>query len=480
MERLLANLAESWSTIIDLKPSLGQLETNPQFAQMVPPTEMAVLVTLEAQIGEAKGMINFCIPYITIEPIVSKLSILYMYSTVRRGAKKRETPTGYGTELPVDSELCVDAGSYSLKQIGAFAKGDMIPLDEWNAGIAFVRSGGVRALNLRIGETSGRSYSFSVNNARASANERSVITGIDTNEISEEMDERIKEPVSILKQEIQDGFTQLQNRIDEIVNRQDELSDHIYLSDDDAQSRMSPARERPISRAGNPFGFIHPDDGESLVFFLSAEHPQLIALVLTNVEPAIASFVLQRFDPDLQIDVTERIYRMGRVSSQIVNIVKHAIELKYSQLAETEQLDAGGYAKAVEILNLVNRSTEKHIVEALDVRSPEVSEDIKQHMFVFEDIVLLDDRAVAAVIVESDRADMVLALKGVAADVSEKVLVNAESETRDQIEKSIKEMGPARLSDVEAAQQRIVSVIRKLETEGQIRVARAGENLIVD
>ena len=478
IERLLANLGEAWSVILDLKPELGQIETNPQFAQILPPTEMVVLVTIEARIGEATGMINLCIPYITIEPIVPKLSILYMYSTVRRG--RVVTPPGYGTELPVDSEICVDAGTHTLAAFGALEKGSMILLDEWNEGNAFVRSGGVRAINLRIDEVSRRSYKFTVNNTAISAMERSVITGIDKTEITKEMDARIKEPVSVLKQELQVGFEQLQNRIDEIVNRQDELSDHVYLSDDDAQSRMSHSGDRSIRPAEGPFGFIRPDDGESLNFFLTGEHPQLIALVLTNVEPSIASFVIQRLDPDLQIDVTERIYRMGRVSSQVVNIVKRAIEVKYSQLAETEQLDAGGYARAVEILNLVSRSTEKHIIEALEDRAPEMSEDIKQHMFVFEDIVLLDDGAVAAVVAEADRNDLVLALKGVESEVSAKVMGNANPEARVHIEKSIADMGPARLSDVEAAQQRIVMVIRQLESEGVIHVARAGEDLVVD
>ena len=477
--RILKNMGEAWSPVIDLRPRLGQIETNPQFSQMVPPTEMVVVVTFETKIGDAEGMMNLCIPYITIEPIVPRLSAQYMYSTVRRRLQHRETPPGYGSELQVDTELCTDAGVLSLTEIGSLRRGSMVRLDDWGAGNAFLRSGGVRALSLRVKERLGRTVTFSIENPDISTRERSVITGIDERELAKEMDERIKEPVSVLKQELRDGFAQLKKQIDEIGNRQDELSDHVYLAEEIPADRLpAPAEER--RSGGSPFGFIHPDDVESLLFFLTDEHPQLVALVLANVEPAVASNILQRLEENLQIDVTERIYRMGRVSPRIFTIVKHAFERKYSQLAETENLDTGGYSTAVEILNLVSRSTEKHIIEALEERAPEMSEDIKQHMFVFEDIVLLDDRAVAAVVKEADREDLILALRGVQQDVVDHVLANTEAGDRAYIEKMKQEMGPARLSDVEAAQQRIVTTIRMLETEGLIRVARVGEDVIVE
>lgn len=479
--RMLRSLREAWSTVIDLKPRLGQIETNPQFAQIVPPTEMAVLVSLKTTIGDAEGMMNLCIPYITIEPIIPRLSAQYWYRSVRRRGAHRETPPGYGSELRIDAELCTKSGTLSLYEIGMLRRGSLIPMENWNCGYGYLRSGGVKTLSLRLKEQKRNTATFLVQNSQISARERSIITGIDEDELAKEMDERISEPVSILKQELQDGFSQLRKRIDELGNRQDELSDHVFLSDDVAGKNIRPIEERDASRQGStPFGFVNANDGEVLLTFLSVEHPQLIALVLANIEPAVASYVLQRLDEELQINVTERIYRMGRVSPQIFEIVRHTFERKFAQLSETENLEAGGYSKVVEILNLVSRSTERHIVDALDKCSPEVSEDIKQHMFVFEDIVLLDGRVVAAVAESANRDDLVLALRGVDKAVSDHVLDNIPPEDREYIERTKQEMGPAIVSDVEAAQQRIIAVIRRLESEGLIRVARVGQDEIVE
>ena len=263
-------------------------------------------------------------------------------------------------------------------------------------------------------------------NPRISERERSIVTGIDQDELAKEMDERISQPVSILKQELQDGFAQIRKRIDELGNRTDELSDHVFLSEDDSCRRL-PAREEQATAAGSsaPFDFVRSDDGELLLAFLAVEHPQLIALLLANIEPSVGSYVLQRLDEELQVDVTERIYRLGRVAPQIYDTVRRSFERKYSEHAETQNLEAGGHTEVVEILNLVSGSTEKHIVESLDKLAPKVSEDIKRHMFVFEDIVLLDGRAVAAVVESARRDDLILALRGVPEEVAIMYLIAA-------------------------------------------------------
>ncbi len=478
--RILSNMREAWSTVVDLQPRLGQIETNPQFAMIVPPAEMAVLVCFETKVGDGEGMMNLCIPYVTIEPIISRLSAQYWYSSVRKGSEGRETPPGYASELQVDAELCTGAGSLSLYEVGTLRRGSMVPMDDWHSGRGFLRSGSVRTLSLRLKELKRRVASFSVQNSGISARERSVITGIDRSELAKEMDERMSGPVSILKQELQDGFGQLRKRIDELANRQDELSDHVFLSEDAPHKRLPHLDEQAAVHHGSSFDFIHADDGDLLLALLSVEHPQLVALVLANIEPAVASHVLQRLDEELQIDVTERIYRLARIAPQVLDTVRRIFERKFSQLSETEKLEAGGHTKVVEILNLVSRSTEKHIVGSLDERAPEVSEDIKQHMFVFEDIVLLGGRAVAAVVESASRDDLVLALRGVPQEVSDHLLGNTPPADREYIERAKQEMGPAILSDVEAAQQRIVAVIGRLESEGLIRIARVGEDEIVE
>ncbi|QHH41397.1 flagellar motor switch protein FliG [Leptospira interrogans] len=228
-----------------------------------------------------------------------------------------------------------------------------------------------------------------------------------------------------------------------------------------------------------PFDFIRRTDPQHFLNFIQNEHPQTIALILSYLDPQKASNILSNLPHTIQAEVAKRIATMDRVSPDVLREVERVLERKLSTLASEDYTSAGGIDSVVEILNLVDRGTEKTIIEALEEEDPELAEEIKKRMFVFEDIVLLDDRAIQKVMREVDNSDLAKALKSVDTEVQEKIFKNMSKRAANLLREDMDFMGPIRIKDVEDAQQKIVNIIRKLEDAGEIVVARAGEDELV-
>jgi flagellar motor switch protein FliG len=228
-----------------------------------------------------------------------------------------------------------------------------------------------------------------------------------------------------------------------------------------------------------PFDFIRRTDPAHLLNFIQQEHPQTIALILAYLEPNKASVILQNLPHEVQSDVARRIATMDRTSPEVLREVERVLEKKLSSLSSEDYTAAGGVESIVEILNLVDRASEKQIIEALEDEDPELAEEIKKRMFVFEDIVLLSDRDIQKVMREVDSQELSKALKSVDTEVQDKIFKNMSKRAATMLKEDMEYMGPVRLKDVEEAQQKIVSIIRHLEDTGEIVVARAGEDELV-
>ncbi|HEX3031769.1 MAG TPA: flagellar motor switch protein FliG [Bacillota bacterium] len=228
-----------------------------------------------------------------------------------------------------------------------------------------------------------------------------------------------------------------------------------------------------------PFDFIRKTDPSQVLNFIQAEHPQTIALIMAYLSPEQSAVLLSALPPDRQTDVARRIAMMDRTSPDVVREIERVLERKLSSLVSTDYTSAGGLQAVVDVLNRVDRSTEKTIMEALEIQTPELAEEIKMRMFVFENIVQLDDRAIQQVLREVDTKELALALKGASEEVSQKIRRNMSKRAADMLREDIEFMGPVRLRDVEEAQQRIVNIIRKLEEAGEIIVARGGGDEII-
>ena len=200
---------------------------------------------------------------------------------------------------------------------------------------------------------------------------------------------------------------------------------------------------------------------------------------MAYLEAQKAASILGALPTEIQPDVAKRIAIMDRTSPEVLREVERVLERKLSTLASEDFTSAGGIDSIVEIINSVDRSTEKSIIESLEEDDPELAEEIKKRMFVFEDIVLLDDRAIQKVLREVDSSDLAKALKSVDTDAQDKVYRNMSKRAAALLKEDMDFMGPVRLKDVEEAQQKIVNIIRKLEEQGDIVVARAGEDEMV-
>ncbi|NLB88378.1 MAG: flagellar motor switch protein FliG [Syntrophomonadaceae bacterium] len=228
-----------------------------------------------------------------------------------------------------------------------------------------------------------------------------------------------------------------------------------------------------------PFDFMRKTEPSQLLNFIQSEHPQTIALILAYLDPEKASTILSALPPERQSDVAKRIAIMDTTSPEVIKEVERVLERKLSSLGPQELTAAGGIKSIVEIINRVDRGTEKTIMEALEVQDPELAEEIKKLMFVFEDIVMIDDRSVQRVLREVESQDLALALKGASNEVAQKIFKNMSQRAGDMLKEDIEFMGPVRLRDVEEAQQRIVNIIRRLEETGEIVVARGGGDEII-
>ncbi|EMT46903.1 MULTISPECIES: flagellar motor switch protein FliG [Anoxybacillus] len=228
-----------------------------------------------------------------------------------------------------------------------------------------------------------------------------------------------------------------------------------------------------------PFDFARKADPAQILNFLQNEHPQTIALVLSYLDPAQAGQILSALPQEMQADVARRIALMDRTSPEMINEVEQVLERKLSTTVVQDYTQTGGIEAVVEVLNGVDRATERTILDALEIQDPELAEEIKKRMFVFEDIVTLDNRAIQRVIREVDNADLLLALKVSSDEVKEVVFRNMSSRMAETFKEEMEFMGPVRLRDVEEAQSRIVAVIRRLEEAGEIVVARGGGDDII-
>ena len=228
-----------------------------------------------------------------------------------------------------------------------------------------------------------------------------------------------------------------------------------------------------------PFEFVRKTDASQLLNFIQDEHPQTIALILSYLSSNQSSAIISALSPDKQTDVAKRIAQMDRTSPDVIKEVEKVLEQKLASLVNQDYTIVGGVDSIVDILNTVDRGTEKHIMESLEIEDPELADEIRKKMFVFEDILSLDDRSVQRVLREVDNNELAVALKGSNEEVQNLIFNNLSKRLATMIKEDMEFMGPVRMKDVEEAQQKIVNIIRKLEESAEIIISRGGGDEIV-
>jgi flagellar motor switch protein FliG len=228
-----------------------------------------------------------------------------------------------------------------------------------------------------------------------------------------------------------------------------------------------------------PFDFARKTEPSQLLNFIQNEHPQTIALVMSYLRPEQAAIILSALPPLQQAEVAQRIATMDRTSPEVLREVEQVVEKKLSAFVINDFTIAGGIQPVVDILNRVDRGTERTILEALGEADPELADQIKSRMFVFEDVVNLDNKSIQRILRDVDAKDLGLALKTSSEELKELILKNMSKRAAEMLVEDMQMMGPVRLHDVEEAQQKIVNTIRQLEDSGEIIIARGKEDTMI-
>jgi len=245
------------------------------------------------------------------------------------------------------------------------------------------------------------------------------------------------------------------------------------------QKALDVINKLTVSLQVRPFDFVRKADPSQLLNFIQKEHPQTIALILAYLKPHQSSVVLSALPQDKQADVARRIATMDRTSPEVIKEVERILEKNLSSLVTEDFTAAGGVQAIVDILNSVDRGTEKYIMETLEIEDTDLAEEIKKRMFVFEDILTLDNRSIQRFLRDVDNNQLAVALKGATEEVQSVIYSNMSKRLAEMIKEDLEFMGPVRLKDVEEAQQKIVNVIRKLEDTGEIVISRGGGDEII-
>lgn len=228
-----------------------------------------------------------------------------------------------------------------------------------------------------------------------------------------------------------------------------------------------------------PFDFARKADPQQLLNFIQNEHPQTIALVLSYLDAEQSGQILSELNQEVQAEVAKRIATMDSTSPEIISQVEQVLERNVSASVAEDYTQTGGIQTVVEVLNGVDRSTERTILDTLEIQDPDLAEEIKKRMFVFEDIVILDNRAIQRVIREVENEDLRLSLRVASDEVKDVIFKNMSQRMAETFKEEMEYMGPVRLRDVEEAQTRVVSTIRRLEDIGEIVIARGGGDDII-
>jgi flagellar motor switch protein FliG len=227
------------------------------------------------------------------------------------------------------------------------------------------------------------------------------------------------------------------------------------------------------------FAFIRKADYKNLLAVVQNEHPQTIALILSYARSDQASAILAELNKDIRIEVVERIAKMDAASPEFVRAIEETLERKFMNLSTTDNMEIGGVNYIAEIMNNVDRQTEKQIFDELTLRDVKLAEEIRKRMFVFEDVVNLDGMSIQAFLKEVDPKDLAVAIKGSTPEVAEAIYANMSTRLKESTQTDVEYLHNVRMRDVEEAQQRIVAIIRRLEDEGVVVISKGGDDEVI-
>lgn len=446
VDRFVPFLDEAWKPVIAFTASAGPIETDPQFMQIVPPTEMIVLASFEVKTGDLAGHINLGIPYLTIEPLLSRLSAIWWFSQIR--GIPGPTVASSAVNAPVPVRLFAGARPVTLSQLPSILEGEPLELPGLETGRLVIEAGGVPVAEV-VSDVDQLGTDETVT-LRVTEHHAPKSDGMHATAEHVSMPMLLSNAVESLTSHIKD----IKHSVEKLRDDRDTLLSGVEISLDE------------------PGGIDHRHHRDVAVV-LTPEPPSIIAFVLSGLQPELAAAVLSDLAEELQPDVVRGICDMQdgdrRLHRKLVNHVSRRI------FRDAETTTSGGDELVAGILNLVPRSLEKRVMEGFIETDKPLFERIARLMFVFEDFMLVDPTAIQKVFARVSVDEMALALKGVEKEVSAHILGALDSADADEVSSRTKSLGPARRRDVEAAQRDLIEELRQLEEAGEVVVARPEE-----
>jgi len=462
-DKLLFCLQESWQPMMDLSPNLAAIENHIQFAQIVPPVEMCILVSMECSLeaGDQKvcGYINVCIPFLTIEPMIERLSASYWFSEIIKDRSPRP-PMRVLPDLPLETRLYYQSEAMPLEQIYRISTGEAFEL---NPDKPYILEAGGEALLEWTEKEKGLLQILE-------KPENDSIEQILSPPTKETRPQGILEQFSLeLKESLNSFSKNMETRLIKLEESQQELNNRLVYQE--------PGEETPelLYTQTRPFSFVRKEDCSDLFLISKNENSQAMAVMMSYLDPDTAACLLARYSSEKQVDLIQRITTLDRMAPRILDHLENYIHGELKRLSSQQIFQAGGVQSSVEILNRTPRAVEKNVIESLLQRDKAMAKSLMQNMFVFEDCVLLDPKALQSLFARVEEKDLVLALRMVDEEVKSHLLSIMDKEKQKKIISSIEELGRVRITQVEAAQMRIVHQIKEMEESGEIIVGRPDE-----
>jgi len=280
--------------------------------------------------------------------------------------------------------------------------------------------------------------------------------------------------VNVTKKVLEEFFELINETEDYIFSEVSSSKDAIVAALGEERARGILGGINVVTGGGRTLESLEMVDAKSLSTFLVNEHPQTVAVILAHLEPEKKGEVLKRLPEALQAEVVLRMANLDHVAPELIAEIDSVLKKELSSMSSVEQTALGGVQPVAEMLNVMDKNTESSIMSRLEEKDPLLAEEIRKLMFVFDDIVKIDDRGIQTLLKEVPNDRLLLALKTASEEIKNKVFKNISQRAADMLRDDLGNMGPARLSDVESAQQEIVNAARRLEAEGKILIARGG------
>jgi flagellar motor switch protein FliG len=421
------------------------LEHNILFAQILPPTEMVILITWDLNFFGEKHKMELCIPYLFMEPIMDRLSPVNYFGQSDRTMQNLVKPEFNKIKIPAAIEC--DCVQISLSSLQKLKKGDLIAVEGLDDGEAFLKWGEQRIEKLEILKGL-KGFNILREEDSRSISLRSLLSGKRENSNEGKLD-RLTSKIDELSQS-------LDRKIEELNRGQDLLNDQFLLNE-----TASPADEAD-------FDFISPGDLEFIYDLLSAEPFQLSALLLSLLPHPLAADYLELFDTEEQAELCERVSRMDTVEPRIPVLVSEYLNERIRNYGDKGSFLSCGALKVAEILQHSRRSLEASIIGRLEQSHPETAHQLKKNMFIMEDLVLLTEESLAMIAQKAEPRDLGLGLKALKDEIRERIIAKLPSDVLQKLKPFLKSGRPYRLSMLEEAQHRVISLMRDMEKAGFI------------